>query len=58
MVIAVASLVGRRGLCAAPALVDRVMVFNLLAVADFFTAEEAGHNSMPPILPCDFGSGL
>src|ERR1051325_10739985 len=36
MVIARATLVGRRGLCAAPALVDGVMIFHLLAVADFF----------------------
>ena len=58
MVIAMAALVRWRSLCAASAFVSGVVVFNRLALADFFTAEKAGHNSMPPILPCDFGSGL
>jgi len=43
VVAAVASLMRWGSLCAASTFVDRVMIFNLLAVADFFAANMACH---------------
>ena len=50
VVIPVASAMAEGDVCAALALVNGVMAFNLLASADRLSAEVTSHISIPPIL--------